>query len=191
MRTVIFSDRAALCGTKRPIAAPGGGCPWGGCAGGGGPRGGLGGGGGGGGLAGARGGGPARGRGGGGGGGGPRGGVGVPVRRGASGRVHAVLAGGRSATERSEKASRDKRGAGGFRQGFGDMEAAGISALTGLPVEEVPLAKMREFDEPFVFPRGPDSPISSRPSRRKGSAGHGGAFFTSWERATRAERCEF
>jgi mannosyl-3-phosphoglycerate phosphatase len=41
-------------------------------------------------------------------------------------------------------------------RGFGDMEAAEISALTGLPVEEVPLAKMREFDEPFVFPRGPD-----------------------------------
>ncbi|OGW36204.1 MAG: hypothetical protein A2010_13855 [Nitrospirae bacterium GWD2_57_9] len=35
--------------------------------------------------------------------------------------------------------------------GFGDMDARQVAALTGLPVEEAVLARMRDFSEPFVF----------------------------------------
>ncbi|MDI6726032.1 MAG: HAD-IIB family hydrolase [Smithellaceae bacterium] len=41
-------------------------------------------------------------------------------------------------------------------RGFGDMSVAEVSVLTGLPLEEAALAKMREFDEPFVFHGDPD-----------------------------------
>jgi len=36
-------------------------------------------------------------------------------------------------------------------RGFADMTVAEVAALTGLSVEEAALAKLREFDEPFVF----------------------------------------
>jgi mannosyl-3-phosphoglycerate phosphatase len=36
-------------------------------------------------------------------------------------------------------------------KGFGDMDAAAIAQITELSPEEAALAKMREFDEPFVF----------------------------------------
>jgi mannosyl-3-phosphoglycerate phosphatase len=36
-------------------------------------------------------------------------------------------------------------------RGFGDMAVAEIAEITGLSIEEAALAKMREFDEPFVF----------------------------------------
>jgi mannosyl-3-phosphoglycerate phosphatase family protein len=36
-------------------------------------------------------------------------------------------------------------------RGFGDMSAREISALSGLSESEAALAKMREFDEPFIF----------------------------------------
>lgn len=35
--------------------------------------------------------------------------------------------------------------------GFGDLTAAGVAELTGLPLAEADLARRREFDEPFVF----------------------------------------
>lgn len=35
--------------------------------------------------------------------------------------------------------------------GFGDLTAAGVAKLTGLPLGEADLARRREFDEPFVF----------------------------------------
>jgi len=35
--------------------------------------------------------------------------------------------------------------------GFGDLTAAGVAELTGLPPAEADLARRREFDEPFVF----------------------------------------
>lgn len=35
--------------------------------------------------------------------------------------------------------------------GFGDLSAAGVAELTGLPLTEADLARRREFDEPFVF----------------------------------------
>lgn len=35
--------------------------------------------------------------------------------------------------------------------GFGDLSAAGVAQLTGLPLVEADLARRREFDEPFVF----------------------------------------
>jgi mannosyl-3-phosphoglycerate phosphatase len=38
-------------------------------------------------------------------------------------------------------------------RGFGDLSEAEIQSLTGLPLEEVKLAKTREFTEPFVTPR--------------------------------------
>lgn len=41
-------------------------------------------------------------------------------------------------------------------QGFGDMTADEIAALTGLPRDEALLAKNREFDEPFIFQGKPD-----------------------------------
>jgi mannosyl-3-phosphoglycerate phosphatase len=36
-------------------------------------------------------------------------------------------------------------------RGFGDMSTQEIAALTGLPEPEAALAKMRDFDEPFIF----------------------------------------
>jgi len=41
--------------------------------------------------------------------------------------------------------------------GFGDLTAAAVADLTGLPLAEAELARRREFDEPFVFdnPREP------------------------------------
>lgn len=35
--------------------------------------------------------------------------------------------------------------------GFGDLTAAGVAELTGLPLADAELARQREFDEPFVF----------------------------------------
>ncbi len=35
--------------------------------------------------------------------------------------------------------------------GFGDLTAAAVADLTGLPLAEAELARRREFDEPFVF----------------------------------------
>jgi mannosyl-3-phosphoglycerate phosphatase len=46
-----------------------------------------------------------------------------------------------------------KRELGEDLQGFGDLTEAEIQSLTGLPLEEVKLAKTREFTEPFVTPR--------------------------------------
>ncbi|MDZ4164461.1 MAG: HAD-IIB family hydrolase [Smithellaceae bacterium] len=51
-------------------------------------------------------------------------------------------------------ALREKLGA--AVRGFGDMSVAEISQLTGLSQEEAACAKMREFDEPFVFNGDPD-----------------------------------
>ncbi|MBI5197002.1 MAG: HAD hydrolase family protein, partial [Nitrospirae bacterium] len=42
-------------------------------------------------------------------------------------------------------------------KGFGDMSVNEIALLTSLPPEEVTLAKMRDFDEPFVFETGAHS----------------------------------
>ncbi len=39
-------------------------------------------------------------------------------------------------------------------KGFGDMDAVEIAGLTGLSVEEAELARLRDFDEPFVFEGG-------------------------------------
>ncbi len=39
-------------------------------------------------------------------------------------------------------------------RGFGDMDAAEVSRLTGLPARQAEMAKMRDFDEPFVFRGG-------------------------------------
>jgi mannosyl-3-phosphoglycerate phosphatase len=36
-------------------------------------------------------------------------------------------------------------------RGFGDMSVQEIAALSGLPEQEAALAKMRDFDEPFIF----------------------------------------
>lgn len=36
-------------------------------------------------------------------------------------------------------------------RGFGDMDENEVSRVTGLPANEAALAKMREFDEPFLF----------------------------------------
>jgi mannosyl-3-phosphoglycerate phosphatase family protein len=36
-------------------------------------------------------------------------------------------------------------------RGFGDMSVQEIAALSGLPEPEAALAKMRDFDEPFIF----------------------------------------
>lgn len=41
-------------------------------------------------------------------------------------------------------------------KGFGDMDAAGVSAQTGLSLPEAELALKREFDEPFFFEGGED-----------------------------------
>lgn len=38
--------------------------------------------------------------------------------------------------------------------GFGDLSAADIAALSGLPMNEAMLAKARDFDEPFIFENG-------------------------------------
>lgn len=42
-------------------------------------------------------------------------------------------------------------------KGFGDMTAEQIAELTGLSFEEASLARMRDFDEPFVFEGNPDA----------------------------------
>ena len=41
---------------------------------------------------------------------------------------------------------------GEYLRGFGDLTAAEVQSLTGLPLEEVKLAQTREFTEPFVTP---------------------------------------
>lgn len=47
-------------------------------------------------------------------------------------------------------------------RGFGDMDAAEIAALTGLPAAEAAHAAAREYDEPFVIER----PLSAAESER-------------------------
>lgn len=44
-------------------------------------------------------------------------------------------------------------------RGFGDMDAAEIGRLTGLSLEEAHLAKMREYDEPFVIEFGDEAAV--------------------------------
>lgn len=41
-------------------------------------------------------------------------------------------------------------------RGFGDMTVEEIAAVTGLNEHEAAMAKMREFDEPFIFRGGPE-----------------------------------
>ncbi|MBF2087345.1 MAG: HAD hydrolase family protein [Synechococcales cyanobacterium K44_A2020_017] len=38
-------------------------------------------------------------------------------------------------------------------QGFGDLSAAALQDLTGLPLSAIPLAQARDFTEPFVMPK--------------------------------------
>lgn len=43
--------------------------------------------------------------------------------------------------------------------GFGDMSAQEISELTGLSIEDAELAKMREYDEPFIIKSGREDEV--------------------------------
>jgi mannosyl-3-phosphoglycerate phosphatase len=53
-------------------------------------------------------------------------------------------------------------------KGFGDMSIEEVASLTGLSLEEAEMAKMRDFDEPFIFygdetePRGLIEAITSK-----------------------------
>ncbi len=63
--------------------------------------------------------------------------------------------------------------------GFGDLSAAGVAALTGLPPADVDLARQREFDEPFVFddPHEPRKDEFLRAVEDRGLRWTRGAFF--------------
>lgn len=63
--------------------------------------------------------------------------------------------------------------------GFGDLTAAGVAELTGLPDSEADLARRREFDEPFVFddPEEPRSHEFLRAIEAKGYHWTRGRFF--------------
>lgn len=53
-------------------------------------------------------------------------------------------------------------------RGFGDLSAAEVEKLTGLPVEEVKLAQAREFTEPFVTPSHFDSETIAKVAATEG-----------------------
>lgn len=63
--------------------------------------------------------------------------------------------------------------------GFGDLTAAGVAKLTGLPPDEAELARRREFDEPFVFddPREPRATEFLRAIETRGLRWTQGRFF--------------
>ena len=50
-------------------------------------------------------------------------------------------------------------------KGFGDMTDEEVASLTGLTRDEAALARMREFDEPFIFEHGPDEGFLSAVER--------------------------
>ncbi len=62
-------------------------------------------------------------------------------------------------------------------RGFGDMDAAEISKLCGLPLSEAELAREREYDEPFVVVKGKAEDLTAEIEKRGWHWSRGGRFF--------------
>jgi mannosyl-3-phosphoglycerate phosphatase len=74
-------------------------------------------------------------------------------------------------------------------KGFGDMTVEEVTALTGLNIDEAEMAKVRDFDEPFVFAgRFMNCPCLLMPLKRKALTMHRDNFTTSSETAIKGRR---
>ncbi|MEZ5351067.1 MAG: HAD-IIB family hydrolase [Bryobacteraceae bacterium] len=62
-------------------------------------------------------------------------------------------------------------------RGFGDMDAAEVAELCGIPLGEAELAREREYDEPFVIVKGKPELLIAEIEKRGLRCTRGGRFF--------------